>query len=235
MYSKAKGTGKSTFCDVLKHLHGIENSTAQNNVDNLVTRFNTQVLVSRLVICEELSLSSESRQSNALKTFITDRDVMSERKGREPERLPLVSCFVFTTNHRPTWLESGERRYYVVQADHDGHASGPRAAEFAAVVAGVYEALANPDEVAALYNALLQRQVSPSFNAKSLNTERDGTPLMRQLLGMSGETMIEQLSEYLAELGKGAVPQNTVRHFITKELRQNGNRTRHMMQELGWS
>jgi hypothetical protein len=235
LYSKAKGTGKSTFCDVLKALHGIANSTTQNNVDSLVTRFNTQVLVSRLVVCEELSLKSESRQSNALKTYITDADTLTERKGREAERTPLISCFVFTTNHLPTWLESGERRYYIVQTDHDGHASGPRAAAFAEVVAGVYEALANPDEVAALYNALMQRRVSESFNPKSLNTERDGTAVMRQLLGTSGETMLEQLAEYLDSSGHGVIPQSEVQDHITKELRQNGNRTRHMMQELGWS
>ena len=235
LYSKAKGTGKSTFCDVLKQLHGVENSTTQNNVDSLVTRFNTQVLVSRLVVCEELSLRSESRQSNALKTYITDTDVLSERKGREAERLPMVSCFVFTTNHLPTWLESGERRYYIVETDHDGHASGPRAAAFAEVVAGVYEALANPDEVAALYNALMQRRISDDFNPKSLNTERDGTAVMQQLLGTSGETMLEQLAEFLDSSGCGVIPQSEVQDHITKELRQNGNRTRHMMQELGWS
>ena len=235
LYSKAKGTGKSTFCDVLKQLHGVENSTTQNNVDSLVTRFNTQVLVSRLVICEELSLRSESRQANALKTYITDADTLTERKGREAERTPLISCFAFTTNHLPTWMETGERRYYIVQTDHDGHASGPEAAAFSAVVAGVYDALGNPDEVAALYKALMQRQVGEGFNPKSLNTERDGTAVMRQLLGTSGETMLEQLAEYLDDMGLGAIPQSQVQDHITKELRQNGNRTRHMMQELGWS
>jgi hypothetical protein len=234
LYSKAKGTGKSTFCDVLKHLHGLANSTTQNNVDNLVARFNTRALLSRLVICEELSLRSESKQSNALKTYITDGQTLSERKGREAEPLPLTSCFVFTTNHLPTWMETGERRYYIVQTDHDGHASGPEAAAFSAVVAGVHKALDNPDEVAALYKALMQRQVGEGFNPKSLNTERDGTDVMRQLLGTSGETMLEQLEEYLDGSGHGVIPQSEVQDHITKELRQNGNRTRHMMQELGW-
>ena len=235
LYSRAKGTGKSTFCDVLRHLHGINNTTTQNNVDNLVTRFNTQVLISRLVICEELSLRSESKQSNALKTFITDRAVLSERKGREAELLPLISCFVFTTNHLPSWLETGERRYYVVQTDHEGHASGANAAEFSGIVAGVYEALADPDEVAALYNALMRRRVSENFNPKSLNTERDGTAIMKQLLGTSGETMLDQLEEFLETQGLAVIPQTMVQDHLIKELRQNGNRTRHMMQELGWT
>ena len=235
LYSRAKGTGKSTFCDVLRHLHGVNNTTTQNNVDNLVTRFNTQVLTSRLVICEELSLRSESKQSNALKTFITDSAVLSERKGREAELLPLISCFVFTTNHLPSWLETGERRYFVVQTDHDGHASGPRAAEFSSVVAGVYDALANPDEVAALYNALMKRRVSENFNPKSLNTERDGTAIMKQLLGTSGETMLDQLAEFLEGEGLDVIPQATVQNHVSTELHQNGNRTRHMMQGLGWT
>ncbi|HEY9815720.1 MAG TPA: hypothetical protein V6D20_07965, partial [Candidatus Obscuribacterales bacterium] len=60
------------------------------------------------------------------------------------------------------------------------------------------------------------------------------TPVMRQLLGTSGETMLEQLEEYLGEEGLDVIPQSRVQDHITKELRQNGNRTRHMMQELGW-
>ncbi len=235
LYSRAKGTGKSTFCDVLRHLHGVNNSTTQNNVDKLVTRFNRPGADSRLVICEELSLRSESKQSNTLKTFITEATTWPRRKGREAELVALISCFVFTTNHLPSWLETGERRYFVVQTDHDGHASGPRAAEFSAVVAGVYDALANPDEVAALYNALMKRRVSESFNPKSLNTERDGTAIMKQLLGTSGETMLDQLAEFLEGEGLDVIPQATVQNHVSTELHQNGNRTRHMMQELGWT
>ena len=160
---------------------------------------------------------------------------MAEAKGREAEVVEMISCFVFTTNHLPTWLEQGERRYYVVQTDHEGHASGPRAAEFSAVVAGVYEALANPDEVAALYNALMTRELSENFNPKSLNTEQDGTAIMKQLLGTSGETVLDQLAEFLDSEGLDVIPQSIVQDHVTKELRQNGNRTRHMMQELGWT
>ncbi|MGR3507164.1 MAG: primase-helicase family protein [Paracoccaceae bacterium] len=235
LYSKAKGTGKSTFCDVLRHLHGVANSITQNNVDKLVAKFNRPVLQSRLVICEELSLRSESVQSNTLKTYITEATNMAEAKGREAEVVELISCFVFTTNHLPTWLEQGERRYFVVQTDHDGHASGARAAEFSAVVAEVYDALANPDEVAALYNALIHRELNENFNAKSLNTERDGTAIMKQLLGTSGETMLDQLQEFLDSDALDLIPQATIQNYVTTELRQNGNRTRHMMQELGWT
>jgi hypothetical protein len=234
LYSKAKGTGKSTFCDVLRHLHGQENSTTQNNVDKLVSRFNRPVLQSRLVICEELSLRSESVQSNTLKTYITEATNMAEAKGREAEVVEMISCFVFTTNHLPTWLEQGERRYYVVQTDHDGHASGSRAAEFSGIIAGVYEALANRDEVAALYNALLKRRVAEDFNPKSLNTERDGTAIMKQLLGTTGETVLDQLAEFLGDQGLDVIPQVNVSNYVVKDLKQNGNRTRHMMQELGW-
>jgi hypothetical protein len=235
LYSRAKGTGKSTFCDVLRHLHGQENSTTQNNVDKIVSRFNRPALQSRLVICEELSLRSESTQSNTLKTYITEATTMAEAKGREAEVVELISCFVFTTNHLPTWLEPGERRYFVVQTDHDGHASGPRAAEFSGVVAGVYEALDDPDEVAALYNALVHRELNENFNPKSLNTERDGTAIMKQLLGTSGETMLDQLAEFLEGEGLDVIPQATVQNHVSTELHQNGNRTRHMMQELGWT
>jgi len=67
LYSKEKGTGKSTFCDLARSLFGPENTATQNNVDKLTSRFNGLPLTSRLVISEEVSLRPDSTQSNALK------------------------------------------------------------------------------------------------------------------------------------------------------------------------
>ena len=96
------------------------------------------MLNSKLVISEELKLDPKDKaRGNALKTFITERDTISEIKGREAERVQQCCCFLFTTNHIPLWIEAEDRRYWVVQADHDGHASGPRALEFAQLVGNV--------------------------------------------------------------------------------------------------
>ncbi|MDP2496343.1 DUF5906 domain-containing protein [Shimia thalassica] len=233
-YSRSKGTGKSTTCRILTELFGAHNTAVQNNVSKLTQQFNSTVLTSKLVVCEETQITPGSPQSNAIKTFITDSDVLVERKGFEAERSRQYCCFVFTSNFAPTWLEEGERRYYVMEVDHDGRSGGPRAAEFAGLVGRVHQFLDDPANVARLYNALMQRPVSETFNAKSLNIAEHSTPVMQRLQQNSRQTVLDQLEEQLNERGLVVLPEAAVAHFVRKHLNVNVNQTRHLMDELEW-
>lgn len=235
LYSKEKGTGKSTFCDLARTLFGSENTATQNNVDKLTSRFNNYALTNRLVISEELSLRPDSTQSNALKTYITDKVIATERKGREAEQVPLVSCFLFTTNHIPTFLEQGERRYYIVNTGHAGYASGPQAAEFSTLVGQVVEALGDPNQIARLYNALMARKLNDNFDGQTLNTDLYGTELMKRIHGAAEHTTLEQLKEYLDARKYLIVTQTEAADFVTSTFRVSANSTRHLMMELGWT
>lgn len=234
LYSKPKGTGKSTFCDLARSLFGAENTATQNNVDKLTSRFNNFALTNRLVISEELNLRPDSTQSNALKTYITDKVIATERKGQEAEQVPLVSCFIFTTNHMPTFLEQGERRYYIVNTGHAGYASGPQAAEFSALVGEVIAALAEPAHIARLYNALMARKLNDNFNGQTLNTDLHGTELMKRLQEASEQTNLEQLREFLDGKKYLIVTQSEAADFVTSTFKISANSTRHLMVELGW-
>lgn len=235
LYSRQKGTGKSTFCDMARKLFGEENSATQNGNEKLSSKFNTSILTHKLIVSEEFSLRPESSQSNSIKTYITDDVVMSERKGVEAGKLTLTSCFIFTTNHLPTWVEEGERRYYMLDTDHDGHSSGPKSKEFTDIVRRVKRDLENPAVVSALYQKLLSQPFSDGFDPKSLNTAVEGTLLMKRVAGSSRETQITQLEEALNEQGIPVQTNEWVKKYVVTELRANGNRTRHMMMELGWS
>lgn len=235
LYSREKGTGKSTFCDIARHLFGHENTATQNNVDKLTSKFNGTVLGSKLIISEEVTLRPDSTQSNTLKTYITDKWVLSERKGFEAERLPLISCFLFTSNHLPTWLEEGERRYYVIDTGHSGHASGPEAAEFSALVGEVAAALNNPANVRALYEGLMSRKLNAEFNPHSLDSVRHGTALMKRLQSSSRATNLDQLDEFLNREGRKVMTQTDVKVYVTKEFHVSGNSVRHLMTEVGWT
>jgi hypothetical protein len=85
LYSRRKGTGKSTFCSLASKLFGKANSVSQNNVNKLTAQFNTTLLNSKLVVSKELQLKQDSPQSNSLKTFITEKTILAERKGVEAE------------------------------------------------------------------------------------------------------------------------------------------------------
>jgi hypothetical protein len=234
LYSKSKGSGKSTFAEIAAALFGTSNSVTQNNVDALTRQFNMTVLQSKLVICEELKLRQDSSQSNTLKTYITEATTIGELKNREAERVPQRCSFIFTTNHLPLWIEAEDRRFYVVEVDHDGHAMGDRAAEFSALVARVKAFLEVPANVARLYNALIARVLAETFSAKTMNIARDSTAVMRQIQAATRQVSEEQLAEHLNERGLMAVTESDVMQFVQRDLRGNINSVRHLMTAIGW-
>ncbi len=219
---------------MLTELFGVGNSVTQNNVSKLTQQFNATVLTSKLVICEETQIKPGSAQGNAIKTFITDSHVLIERKGVEAERAKQCCCFVFTSNYAPTWMDEGERRYLVVDVDHDGRSGGPLANEFSELVGRVHQFLDDPASVGSLYNALMQRQLPEGFNAKSLNIADHQTPIMRRLQQASRQTIVDQRQELLNERGLVVLPEANVVDFVRKNLDANMNQTKHLMDELEW-
>jgi len=182
LYSKTKGTGKSTLCRIAARLFGQENTSVQNSIEKVAAKFNGPILNSKLVVCEEVNLRPDSEVGNKLKTLITEPFTTAERKGRDVERVPLHSCFLMTTNHLPLWIEAGERRFYVVDVAHDGHAAGPKAASFAQRVKCVEDAMLNDERVAAFYRYLMLRELAEDFDPVTLNTAVHGTEVMQQIL-----------------------------------------------------
>jgi hypothetical protein len=63
------------------------------------------------------------------------------------QQVQQVCCFVFITNHQPVWLEQGDRRFYVVHVDHDGHRFGPNGTKYASQVAALSAYLDEPKHV----------------------------------------------------------------------------------------
>lgn len=234
-YSETKGSGKSTLCKLVARLFGYENTLVQNSVDKLTSRFNMPVLTSKLVVSEEVHLPTGSSKGNALKTYITETETVSERKGVDAERIRQYCCFLFTTNHLPMWIEADDRRYYLIEIDHDGHATGRKALEFSEIVRGLHLHMEDDREIAALYRALVERKQSPGFNAKTLNVVEDATSLMRRVHSASESTRKARLREYLMEEGIHALPESEAVKLVKNLLSGNISSTKHLMAELGWS
>jgi Family of unknown function (DUF5906) len=235
LYSATKGSGKSTLCELVARLFGEGNSLTQNSVDKLTSRFNLPILTRKLVISEEISLRQDSPQGNALKTYITETVTTSERKGQDAERIEQCCCFLFTSNHLPLWIEPEDRRYYLIELDHDGHATGPNARGFADLVGHLKAFMANDESMAGLYLELMRRVPRAGFSAKTLNVQEDATPLMKRVLGASEQTNLNLLREHLAENGLHSIPEKTAAEIVRDLLRCNPSATRHLMSEIGWT
>ncbi|WP_415182729.1 primase-helicase family protein [Phaeovulum sp.] len=233
-YSSKMGTGKSALGRLLIRLFGEANSITQNNVDKLTGRFNMTLLQSKLVVCEEVNLKLGGGDANTLKTYITEKFTAGEAKGRETERVEQRVCMVLTSNHMPFWIEAEDRRYYIVNIDHDGYARGPRAEEFAELVGRLEDWAEEPANIARLYNALMIRVLPDDFSAKTLNVEVHGTEIMKQVFGNGRATVLDQLQEHLDVMKQHAVPEAEVVEIVTGTLKANINTTKHLMSDLGW-
>jgi hypothetical protein len=235
LYSRRKGTGKSTFCSVASALFGELNSMTQNSVSKLTGKFNLPMLMSKLVISEELHLRPDSVQGNTLKTFISETETTSEAKGRELQRVKQSCCFLFTTNHLPNWIEADDRRYFVIDVDHEGHASGSQAEQFGQLAAEVSAQIKDEAALAGLYAALMARKQGNAFNAKSLNVTSFESPIMARIMGGSRQVVLDQLEELLNERGVFAIGQRDLIAACSDRFKLNANQLRHLIPELGWT
>jgi hypothetical protein len=234
LYSEAKGTGKSTIAKVLTALFGLENTASTNGIKPLTQRFSADTLDRKLVVAEEVHISSHSVEGNALKDLITNSVVSVERKYQPIVTIPQTSCFLFMTNHKPLWLEGGERRYYIIDMDHDGHAQGSRSDEFYRLAAAVNEQVNNPQYVRDLYERLMARELSASFDPKNMRFNENATPIMRELQANSGNEGEQVLAAILAEHHCAIIPSEDFSDLIAYLRVRNANSLRNMLANLGW-
>ena len=234
LYSRRKGTGKSTLCALVEALFGKANTMPVNGISKVTNRFNMPVVSSKLIIAEEVQLKHGSTQGNSLKTFVTEKEVTTEGKGKEAEKLPQCCCFLLTSNHFPSWIEAHERRYFVIDVDHSGHASGPDAAAFGERVAAIHQAMSDDKVLAALFNALMVHKQSNRFSPSSLNVAAIDTPIMKRVSEGSTEVVIDLLTEQLKAHGRFAISQRELARWFNDKLKANSARVPHLMPELGW-
>lgn len=234
LFSSTKGSGKSTLAAVCAKLFGEENSSTENNVSKLVSRFNAPVLQNKFVICEELNIQPGSDRANAVKTFITEKHTMTEHKGHDVQTVEQMCAFMFTSNHQPFWLEQGDRRFYVVEIDHDGHRRGPRANEFSKLVTALLTHLEAPEHLAELYNALMSHRVPATFDAKSLDVQGSSTRIMQTIQGASWDIEQELFAAELSRIKLVALPAALMNLVAEDFGKPSHNRIKHWLINLGW-
>ena len=235
LYSTTKGSGKSTLTKICAMLFGNENSSTENNVSKLVSRFNAPVLEKKFVICEELQISAGSDKANAVKTFITEQHTMTEHKGHDVQLVDQVCAFMFTTNHIPMWIEHGDRRFFVVEVDHDGHRSGKGADEFGALVQETLEYLEHPNHLAMLYNALMRRKLPRDFSAEALDVHGSSTQVMKTIQSASWDLNVELFEDELNRQSLVALPASSLSILAESFEKTSVNRMKHWLLELNWT
>ena len=234
LYSETKGTGKSTVAKVLTALFGLENTASTNGIKPLTQRFSADTLDRKLVVAEEVHISSHSSEGNALKDLITNTVITVERKYQPIVTIPQTSCFLFMTNHKPLWLEGGERRYYIIDMDHEGHAQGGKNDEFYGLAGAVNEQIKNPQYVRDLYERLVTRKLSEAFDPTNMRFNDNATPIMRELQANSGNEGEQVLAAILAEHHCSIILSEDFPDLIAHLRLRNTNSLRNMLVRMGW-
>ena len=200
-YSQKQGTGKTVLTDLVKDLFGAANTSRINGVRQLVARFNKEVLQHKLVVVEEIEVRKGSKEANQVKSLITEDSTTVEAKGL-PSSVEAINCaFLMTTNHLPTWLEEADRRFFILNFDHEGYNNGGRDYEkFVGLVKNLKEQVGTPAGIKGIYDDLMARDLT-DHNAMSLDVMKHSTSLMRELKVLTPDVVKEQIKEVLSRHG----------------------------------
>jgi hypothetical protein len=104
------------FTDVISQLFGRYAISNENNINNILGRFNSSFENKILVICNELQSFDNARYLNTdcLKSLITDNICTIESKFVNSRTIDNVSNFIFVSNnYLSIKIENGDRRYVI--------------------------------------------------------------------------------------------------------------------------
>lgn len=233
-YSQKQGTGKTVLTDLVKDLFGAANTSRINGVRQLVARFNKEVLQHKLVVVEEIEVRKGSKEANQVKSLITEDSTTVEAKGL-PSSVEAINCaFLMTTNHLPTWLEEADRRFFILNFDHEGYNNGGRDYEkFVGLVKNLKEQVGTPAGIKGICDDLMARDLT-DHNAMSLDVMKHSTSLMRELKVLTPDVVKEQIKEVLSRHGIVFLMSKQATDLINCFAFREANSQTHLFTELGY-
>ena len=234
LYSETKGTGKSTLLELGQALFGEANTANENGIEGLTQKFAIDSLSKKFVKVEEVKLSSHSDAGNKMKDYITGDTAMLDVKRLSKETIRLKCAFMLTTNHKPTWLEGGERRYFLIDMNHEGHAYGSRKDEFDKITAAFRADLENPKQLKRWYVELIGRNYHKDFDPFILKPLKIGSPLMKELMGEARIEVKDVLEDLLTIYSVTVIP-SADQVLLVNHLKLKGQQSlRNLLRDLGW-
>ena len=234
LYSRKQGTGKTVLTELVKDLFGVANTSRINGVRQLVARFNKEVLQHKLVIVEEIEVRKGSKEANQVKSLITEDSTTVEAKGLPSSVEPICCAFLMTTNHLPTWLEEADRRFYILNFDHEGYNNGGEDyGMFVGLVKNLKEQTSVPAGIKGIYEDLMARDLT-DHNAMSLDVSKYSTSLMRELQVLSADVVREELREVLKGNNIVFLTSKQATQLIKKYASREANAQTHLFTELGY-
>ncbi len=114
LVSRERGTGKTTFLNVLKAIFGL-NMTYNKNED-FRSQFNSD-WASKLIIAVDEVLLDKKEDSERIKNLSTARTFKAEAKGKDRNEVEFFGKFILCSNNENNFIQidAGETRYWILK------------------------------------------------------------------------------------------------------------------------
>jgi hypothetical protein len=116
-----QGTDKNKFFSKLLGCSAISN---ENNISNIIRRFNSFVENKIVIVCNELQSIDNAKHLNTdhLKSLIAERFYTIESKFANLESLSNLSNLILeSNNHLSLEIEDGDRKYLMLKSNNDAN------------------------------------------------------------------------------------------------------------------
>jgi hypothetical protein len=152
-----------------------------------------------------------------------------------PAYVEKIFCaFIMTTNHLPLWLEEADRRFFILNFDHEGYNNGGSDYEnFTRLVERVVTQTKSLAGVKGLYDELMARDLT-GFSAHSLDVRKHSTAIMEQLRVLSPDVVKQLVEQELAERNIVFVPVEFAGKVEALYAHRNANSQTYLFTDLGW-
>ena len=116
-----QGSGKNVFCRLLFQLFA-PHTVMITNPQQLVGNFNSHLMDKLFVFANEAFFAGNKQHANALKSLVTDDEMMVEPKGVDAFKVKKHFRLIMASNEdRVVDLDIDDRRYCVLTADAEDH------------------------------------------------------------------------------------------------------------------
>ena len=113
--SKERGTGKTSFLNLLKYIYG--NNAVIGGNDLIMSKFNSLLAGKLIVGVDESTLGDNKEVGEALKYMSTARTMHIEKKGKDKKEVPAFCKFVLCSNEikKGVFIAKDEVRFWVMR------------------------------------------------------------------------------------------------------------------------
>ena len=113
--SLEQGTGKSTYCRLLKAILGRRNVCFYNNLSRITSRFNSSSAFRLIIFVDDISAASKKETRN-LFPLVTQDTTIVEKKGQAAFEIDEYSNIILTSNDKsPLYCNGEDRRQLILE------------------------------------------------------------------------------------------------------------------------